>query len=119
MHEFCRNSIITDFKFIFRFVYCYFLSLRVLKAVDAGFPTKWNDIVSEKRPHCYYVADSLLSGRLSDGNPSLSMGHLTGPFVILLVGYALAIWTFILEKIIQLILIRCNVAGRQVDLVAL
>ena len=59
------------------------------------------------------MADVLLSGGLSDGNPSLNIRHLTGTFVILLVGYALAILTFILEKIIHLFHIQ-YVAVRQV-----
>jgi len=101
--------VITDFKFIL----LLFIAVRVLKAVDAGFTTKWKSIVQGKRPHCYDVADVLLSGGLSDGNPSLSIRHLTGPFVILLVGYALAILTFILEKIIHLFHIQ-YVAVRQV-----
>lgn len=71
--------------------------------VEGGFFLKITDILVGNYHHCINVANSLLSGGLFDGNIPLSLGNLTGPFIILLVGYVLAIWVFVLEKIVQFI----------------
>ena len=72
--------------------------------VSGGLFLKARDLlVGTNYRHCSDVADEILSGGLNDGNVPLSLGNLTGPFVILLVGYALAIWTLIIEKIVYFI----------------
>ena len=76
--------------------------------IDEGLAPRWVqlgfslNVVGSKRPHCMDVAESMLSGRINEGNVPLKMGNLTGPFLILVVGYAFSIWVFVFEKIIHL-----------------
>ena len=73
--------------------------------VDGGLLLKARDLlIGSNYHHCSDVADGLLSGAgLSNGPSPLNLGNLTGPFVIILVGYALAILTLIIEQIIHFI----------------
>ena len=69
--------------------------------IDYGLVARWYKIssVGFRAPHCYEVATDLLAGTLTTGPPRLSKESLTGPFVILLVGYTAAIFVFIAEKL--------------------
>ena len=71
--------------------------------MDNGLVAKWYQLssVGFRPPHCFEVADALLAGRVSDGPSRLSLGSLTGPFIILLVGYTISLVTFILEIIMS------------------
>ncbi len=71
--------------------------------LDHGLVSWWYKLSSVffKPPHCFEVAKSLLSGKLISGPPRLSLGSLAGPFCILLIGYLLSTFTFIVEKIVH------------------
>ena len=71
--------------------------------MDGGLVAKFRQISSYgfRPPHCFEVADALLAGRVNDGPSRLSLGSLTGPFIILLVGYTISLVTFILEIIMS------------------
>ena len=84
-----------------------FYLIRILKAIEKGLVPLWHKLgfTGFKRPHCFDVAESIITGGLDDRKFSKLnlLNNLIGPFMILLAGYALAIWAFVLEKLVYLI----------------
>ena len=78
--------------------------------LDNALVARWYKLssVGFKPSHCFEVAKALLSGQLTTGPPRLSLGSLAGPFGILLIGYLLATFSFISEKIVHYCMVNNN-----------